>query len=96
MRTATTRMQAVVPIEKPRILTRPSIVPIAIASSRKISGAVEMIHLTVSMAVRSRNAFERYSGSVGIGERLIQINPLTVIVTVLSVDAGFATPMSRT
>jgi hypothetical protein len=43
-------MQAVVPIEKPRILTRPSTVPMAMESSRKISGAVEIIHLTVSMA----------------------------------------------
>jgi hypothetical protein len=42
-------VHAVVPIEKPRILTRPSKVPRATASSRKISGAVEMIHLMVSM-----------------------------------------------
>ncbi|MGY4326927.1 hypothetical protein ACVWWG_001344 [Bradyrhizobium sp. LB7.2] len=38
-----------VPIAKPRILIRPSSVPIAMASSKKISGALVMIHLTVSM-----------------------------------------------
>src|SRR4051812_23011893 len=47
--TATTKVQAVVPIEKPKTLKRPRIVPIAIDTSRKISGAVAMIHLIVSM-----------------------------------------------
>ena len=51
IRTDTIRMQAVVPIAKPWILTRPRMVPIATASSRKISGAVEVIHLTVSIFV---------------------------------------------
>jgi hypothetical protein len=46
MTTATISVHAVVPIENPRILTRPRMVPSAIDSSRKISGAAEMIHLT--------------------------------------------------
>jgi hypothetical protein len=51
MRTATISVHAVVPIEKPRILTRPRRVPMATAKSRKISGAVEMIHPTLFMVV---------------------------------------------
>src|SRR6476469_3271009 len=47
--TATISVQAVVPIENPAIRIRPSIVPSATARSRKISGAVETIHLMVSI-----------------------------------------------
>ena len=47
--TATISVQAVVPIENPAICFRPRIVPSAIASSRKTSGAVETIHLIVSI-----------------------------------------------
>jgi hypothetical protein len=42
-----------VPIENPLIRSRPSIVPIAIARSRKISGEVEMTHRMVSIGARS-------------------------------------------
>ncbi|MGY3408960.1 hypothetical protein ACVWZV_005073 [Bradyrhizobium sp. GM5.1] len=50
IRTATMSVHAVVPIENPKIRTRPRMVPSATDSSRKISGAAEMIHLTVIMA----------------------------------------------
>jgi hypothetical protein len=40
-------VQAVAPIENPLNWSRPTNVPRAIESSRKISGAVEMIHLIV-------------------------------------------------
>src|SRR4051794_32479953 len=49
MITATTKVQAVVPIEKPKTLKRPRMVPIAIDSSKKISGAVATIHSMVAM-----------------------------------------------
>ena len=47
--TAATSVQAVAPTENPLNWSRPKNVPIAIESSRKISGAVEMIHLMVSI-----------------------------------------------
>jgi len=52
--TETIRMHAVVPVEKPKNFWRPRTVPIATASSRKISGAVALIHL-----MRSILAFPR-------------------------------------
>src|SRR5712671_1653353 len=58
MRTATISVHAVVPSANPRILTRPRMVPIATVNSRKISGAVEMIHLTLSMVALPRR-FDR-------------------------------------
>src|SRR5258708_20308329 len=47
--TATISVQAVAPIENPIIRSRPRNVPKAIASSRKISGAVEMTDLIASI-----------------------------------------------
>jgi hypothetical protein len=66
-------VHAVVPIENPRIRTRPRMVPSAIDRSRKISGAAEMIHLTVLMA----HALQQFAPNlVGETQRcLIQINP---------------------
>src|SRR5947199_7705759 len=93
MRTATIRMQAVVPIEKPRILKRPRMVPMAIASSRKISGAVEMIHLMVSMVACPPGAVRLVrSRSQEIGAGLDPDQPTKGNRDRLSVDAGFATP----
>src|SRR3954464_10197236 len=76
MRTATMSVQAVVPIEKPRIRTRPRMVPSATDSSRKISGAAEMIHLTVLMV----QALQRFALNLVRQTRrcLIQINPAGV------------------
>jgi hypothetical protein len=59
VRTATTiSVHAVVPIANPRTLTRPRMVPIATANSRKISGAVEMIHLTLAIVVFPGTRFD--------------------------------------
>ena len=52
--TATIRTHAVTPTENPWTLIRPRIVPMAMVSSRKISGAVELIHLTVCMTAFPR------------------------------------------
>src|SRR5258705_8166958 len=71
MRTATISVHAVVPSANPRILKRPRIVPMATANSRKISGAVEMIHLTLSMVAFPRVQFDCASiGFPGTGGTL--------------------------
>jgi hypothetical protein len=58
LRTATISVHAVVPIANPRTLTRPRMVPIATAKSRKISRAVEMIHLTLAIVVFPGTRFD--------------------------------------
>src|SRR3954466_14266691 len=81
MITATTRVQAVVPIEKPKTLKRPRMVPIAIDSSRKISGAVAMTHVMVSMPAIPREtaaAVDQQPDCQKRGSPLIQIKPASV------------------
>jgi hypothetical protein len=55
-------------------------VPTATDSSRKISGAVEMIHLTLSMVVfpGARSSIVQRSDSRELLESLIQIKPRRV------------------
>jgi hypothetical protein len=55
--TETVRMHAVVPIEKSKDFWRSRTVPIATASSRKISGAVALIHRIVWMVGVSPGGF---------------------------------------
>ena len=52
------------------------LMPTATANSRRISGTVEMVHLTVSMVAFARARFDRYRfDSRELVESLIQINP---------------------
>src|SRR3954454_14997685 len=63
--TAAISVQAVAPTENPLIWSRPKNVPNAIESSRKISGAVETIHLIVSIgAILNRGLLQ---GRIALG-----------------------------
>src|ERR1051325_2887231 len=72
--TATIKVQAVVPIAKPKNLRRPRMVPIAIDSSRKISSVVATIHWIVCIFDGSPGRFRFHSDGENFESRLIQIN----------------------
>jgi hypothetical protein len=76
--TAATSVQAVAPTENPLNWSRPKNVPIAIARSRKISGAVETTHLMVFIGAilepRMRERSDRVHSSP-----LIQVKPASSV-----------------